>query len=70
MDEVAARHIEADAIIHYGHSCLSPANFPVFYVYPKASVDIDAAVNAMRGVDSLDVVLFYDVSLEHLRGKL
>ena len=23
MDEVAAQHVDADAIVHYGHACMS-----------------------------------------------
>lgn len=24
VDEVAAQHVDADLIVHYGHTCLSP----------------------------------------------
>lgn len=24
VDEVAAQHVQADSVIHYGHACLSP----------------------------------------------
>jgi diphthamide biosynthesis protein 2 len=36
VDEVAAAHVEADVVVHYGHACLSPtARLPVIYVFPK-----------------------------------
>jgi len=27
VDEVAAQHVDADFIVHYGHTCLSPQVF-------------------------------------------
>jgi diphthamide biosynthesis protein 2 len=27
VDEVAAEHIEADAVIHFGNACLTPTRF-------------------------------------------
>lgn len=33
VDEVAAEHVNADVVVHYGRSCLSPtARLPVIYV--------------------------------------
>jgi diphthamide biosynthesis protein 2 len=45
VDEVAAEHVEADAVVHYGRSCLSPtARLPVIYVFTSRPLDIDTAV--------------------------
>ena len=34
VDEIAAEHVDADAIVHYGRACLSPtARLPVIYVF-------------------------------------
>lgn len=30
VDEVAAQHVDADFIVHYGHTCLSPQVSPLF----------------------------------------
>lgn len=39
VDEVAASHIHADCVIHYGHTCLSPtSNLPAFFVFGKALI--------------------------------
>ncbi|KAL8104357.1 hypothetical protein AgCh_028532 [Apium graveolens] len=39
IDEVAASHIHADCVIHYGHTCLSPtSNLPAFFVFGKAFI--------------------------------
>lgn len=36
VDEVAAQHLNADVVVHYGNVCLSPTSFlPVLYVIPK-----------------------------------
>src|SRR5205085_7855469 len=32
VDEIAAEHVDADAVVHYGRACLSPtARLPVIY---------------------------------------
>jgi diphthamide biosynthesis protein 2 len=34
VDEIAAEHVDADVVVHYGRSCLSPtARLPVIYVF-------------------------------------
>ncbi|KAI9485458.1 MAG: diphthamide biosynthesis protein 2, partial [Benjaminiella poitrasii] len=41
VDEVAAEHVSADLIIHYGRSCLSPSSrSPVLYVFGQQPLDI------------------------------
>ncbi|PWN21812.1 hypothetical protein BCV69DRAFT_281737 [Microstroma glucosiphilum] len=48
VDEVAAQHVEADVVVHYGHACLSPtARLPVIYVFPKQSVQVEKAASAL-----------------------
>jgi diphthamide biosynthesis protein 2 len=35
VDEVAAQHLMADVVVHYGNACLSPTRtLPVLYVFP------------------------------------
>ncbi|EAU81544.2 diphthamide biosynthesis protein 2 [Coprinopsis cinerea okayama7 len=42
VDEVAASHVDADFIVHYGYACLSKtARLPVLYVFGKAEVDVE-----------------------------
>lgn len=49
-DEVAALHLNADVLIHYGHACLSPTErLPVLYSFGKLDFDdIDGAVGALE----------------------
>lgn len=43
VDEVAAEHADADVVVHYGRSCLSPtARLPVVYCFTRPSLDLDA----------------------------
>ncbi|RMJ22857.1 hypothetical protein PHISP_06276 [Aspergillus sp. HF37] len=49
VDEVAAEHVDADAVVHYGRSCLSPsARLPVIYVFTHKSLPLDPLVRAFR----------------------
>ncbi|KAF9366344.1 Diphthamide biosynthesis protein 2 [Mortierella sp. NVP85] len=70
VDEVAAQHIAADVIIHYGRSCQSPtARLPVIYVFGKQPVDIQDCASAFDGLFSEDktkrIILMYDVIYAH-----
>ncbi|CAO2815803.1 unnamed protein product [Amaranthus hypochondriacus] len=41
VDEVGAAHINAECVIHYGHTCLSPTStLPAFFVFGKADIDV------------------------------
>ncbi|KAF7556478.1 hypothetical protein G7046_g6302 [Stylonectria norvegica] len=42
VDEVAAEHVSADVVVHYGRTCLSPTSrLPVIYVYTSHKLDYD-----------------------------
>lgn len=80
VDEVAAKHVDADLVVHYGHACLSAtARLPVIYVFTKQPLaDIPAAATSLAqqakqhvcdGDESEHVkalVLTYDVSWNHV----
>ncbi|RFU76984.1 diphthamide biosynthesis 2 [Trichoderma arundinaceum] len=45
VDEIAAEHTNADVVVHYGRTCLSPTSrLPVIYVYTSHELDHDAVV--------------------------
>ncbi|KAI0466230.1 putative diphthamide synthesis protein-domain-containing protein [Xylaria cf. heliscus] len=45
VDEIAAEHADADAVVHYGRACLSPtARLPVLHVFTRQELDHDAVV--------------------------
>ncbi|KXH38613.1 diphthamide biosynthesis protein 2 [Colletotrichum simmondsii] len=47
VDEIAAEHADAQIVVHYGRSCLSPTSrLPVIYVFTRHVLDIDQTVEA------------------------
>lgn len=51
VDEVAAEHADADVIVHYGRSCLSPtARLPVLYVFTTPPLDLDGVCSRFAEV--------------------
>ncbi|XP_075688181.1 2-(3-amino-3-carboxypropyl)histidine synthase subunit 2 [Rhinoderma darwinii] len=74
VDEVAAEHVGADALVHYGRACLSPCRrLPVTYVFGRKAVDVDRCTEAFQSLfperDS-PVVVFGDVVYDHILGEL
>ena len=49
VDEVAAEHVNADVVVHYGRSCLSPtARLPVIYVFTHKPLPMELVVSAFK----------------------
>lgn len=49
VDEVAAEHVDADVVVHYGRSCLSPtARLPVIYVFTQKALPLEPVVQAFK----------------------
>lgn len=49
VDEIAAEHVNADAVVHYGRACLSPtARLPVLHIFTKMDLDYDSAIDTFR----------------------
>ncbi|CAO1637734.1 unnamed protein product [Parajaminaea phylloscopi] len=77
VDEVAAQHVDADVVVHYGHACLSPtARLPVIYVFPKRTIDVkqsadalmDAAINCWTNWDGSErkaILVSYDIGYSY-----
>jgi diphthamide biosynthesis protein 2 len=79
VDEVAAEHVDADLVIHFGHACLSlTARLPVIYVFHKLPIDVGHAAECLsasviEGNDRLDakkLVVMYDVGYEHASQEI
>ncbi|KAH8816585.1 putative diphthamide synthesis protein-domain-containing protein [Xylogone sp. PMI_703] len=65
VDEVAAEHVNAEVVVHYGRSCLSPtARLPVIYVFTSPPFSIPSVVEAFQNTysekDAL-VILMADI---------
>lgn len=68
VDEIAAEHIDADVVVHYGRSCLSPTSrLPVIYVFTKHHLDLDEAIQSFETEFSnkdAKVILMADVTYQ------
>uniref|UniRef100_A0A1B6CJ12 2-(3-amino-3-carboxypropyl)histidine synthase subunit 2 n=1 Tax=Clastoptera arizonana TaxID=38151 RepID=A0A1B6CJ12_9HEMI len=74
VDEVAAEHVNADSIIHFGHACLSPTTrLPLLYIFPKFLISIPHFINEMKTfcqINKEPILLLYDVEYEHCIGDI
>jgi diphthamide biosynthesis protein 2 len=69
VDEVAAEHVDADVVVHYGRSCLSPpSRLPVIYVFTERPLDLEHLMATFRetylGLEA-KVVLMADIPYSH-----
>lgn len=73
VDEIAAQHINADGIIHFGHACLNPTvRLPVLHILPNRQLDVTKLIDEFKR-SFLDytkkILFFYDVAYAHNIGK-
>lgn len=73
VDYIAAKHIGADAIVHFGSSCLSATyEIPTLYVFPKEYLDVQASCDTIKFLATnvpTTVVVLYDVAYDHCAGN-
>ncbi|PQE32631.1 Diphthamide biosynthesis 2 protein [Rutstroemia sp. NJR-2017a WRK4] len=66
VDEIAAEHVDAQVVIHYGRSCLSPtARLPVIYVFTSRQLSLDSVVQAFENtypVKNDRIVIMADIT--------
>lgn len=49
VDEIAAEHVDAESVIHYGRACLSPsARLPVLHIYTEQDLDHEQCIEAFK----------------------
>ncbi|KAF7213598.1 2-(3-amino-3-carboxypropyl)histidine synthase subunit 2 [Nothobranchius furzeri] len=69
VDEVAAEHVGASCIVHYGSACLSPSNrLPVLYIFEKRPLDVELCASSFRELypdTQTHVILLCDVNYNH-----
>ncbi|XP_022609749.1 2-(3-amino-3-carboxypropyl)histidine synthase subunit 2 [Seriola dumerili] len=74
VDEVAAEHVGADCIVHYGRTCLSPSKrLPLMYVFERRPLDVDKCASTFRELypDSQShIIILYDVNYVHAMNDL
>ncbi|KAK0104297.1 Diphthamide biosynthesis protein 2 [Cadophora gregata f. sp. sojae] len=68
VDEIAAEHVAADVVVHYGRSCLSPTTrLPVIYIYTSQPLSLPLAVSSFtQTFPSLEekVLLMADITYQ------
>ncbi|KAI5121354.1 hypothetical protein M0805_000662 [Coniferiporia weirii] len=80
VDEVAASHVEADLLVHYGHACMSQTSrLPVIYVFGRKELDVESCADKIsayvlsRATELADVSaieLRHDVAFAHISDDL
>ena len=66
VDEIAAEHVDADVVVHYGRACLSPtARLPVIHIFTSQPLELDPLLHAFGGTypnKDAKVILMADVT--------
>ncbi|XP_047424695.1 2-(3-amino-3-carboxypropyl)histidine synthase subunit 2 [Mugil cephalus] len=69
VDEVAAEHVGADFIVHYGSACLSPSKrLPLKYIFERRPVDVEKCASSFRELypdTQSHIIVLYDVNYVH-----
>ncbi|KAJ3561294.1 hypothetical protein NPX13_g9004 [Xylaria arbuscula] len=68
VDEIAAEHADADAVVHYGRACLSPtARLPVLHICTKQELDHNAVAESFAqefGDKDIKAIIMADVMFQ------
>lgn len=68
VDEIAAEHADADAVVHYGRACLSPtARLPVLHIFTRQELDHDAVADSFAqefGDKDIKAIIMADVMFQ------
>ncbi|KAL1201567.1 hypothetical protein V5N11_013680 [Cardamine amara subsp. amara] len=74
IDEVGALHIDADCVIHYGQTCLSPTSvLPAFFVFGKASINVSTCVTHLLDYASKSnkpIMILYGLEYAHVIPRI
>lgn len=75
VDEIAAEHVDADVVVHYGRSCLSPtARLPVIYVFTSQPLPMEPVLHEFEVTfpdKDTKVILMGDITYsDHLPALL
>ena len=71
VDEIAAEHVSAEAVIHFGPTCLTATcRLPALWIFTRKSCDTsrlsEAILDKARDDTKCPVVLLYDVEYDHM----
>ncbi|KAA8569989.1 hypothetical protein MFRU_005g01480 [Monilinia fructicola] len=65
VDEIAAEHVDAQVVIHYGRACLSPtARLPVIYVFTSRPLELESVIQSFENTYKKDdkIVIMADIT--------
>jgi diphthamide biosynthesis protein 2 len=69
VDEIAAEHVDADAVVHYGRACLSPTTrLPALHIFTSQSLDREKVMASFKDAfpDKCNkIILTADVAYAH-----
>jgi len=71
VDEIAAAHVDADSVIHFGNACRSKASrLPVLYLYPELPLEVPAMLKQLGTLQpecgEREVCIYFDIGYQHL----
>ncbi|KAH8383057.1 hypothetical protein KR009_006611 [Drosophila setifemur] len=74
VDEIAAAHVEADSVIHFGNACRSRAcRLPVLYLYPKFALDEGNLLEKLQTLrpecGEREVCVYLDIGYHYLQDN-
>nr|XP_060629332.1 2-(3-amino-3-carboxypropyl)histidine synthase subunit 2 [Anolis sagrei ordinatus] len=74
VDEVAAEHVDAEAVVHYGPACLSPCcKLPVLHIFGRVPLDVTHCAEAFQELHpdhQTHVVVLTEVIYSHALDDL
>lgn len=66
VDEIAAAHVDAQCIIHYGHACLSQTSrLPVFFVFGREQIDTHHCSEVIVAFNSRPLLVLFAFQYAH-----
>lgn len=69
VDEIAASHVEADSLIHFGNACRSKVSrLPVLYMFPEFSFNIEDFEKHVQtlNIENKPISIYLDIGYHHL----
>ncbi len=74
VDEVAAAHVDAQCVVHFGHACLSrTSRLPVYYVFGNTCINVQQCVMHIAEFRSLKkqaLLVLFELEYAHAMEKL
>lgn len=71
IDEVAAEHVKADALVHFGHTCLSyPSRLPVCFIFGNEPCPLHRLEEGLRLTfrsQETKIIVVFDVQYDHAK---